>query len=353
KRKGKKRVTFPPDEDMVSDFVEHSETQRPVYNVTLKEVTSAYKQRCLKHQVDPKSKVLKQIEEGTAECSHPKQLDLQGERLDYHSCESLEDILKLLQFDFINLRETQLEENSRCLRRLDVSNMPLLDDIARMLSGALLCSRLTVLCLENSCLSGRPLFTLVGTLKKNTSLEELCLANNKLNSFQDSMQLGDLLKYNHCLQYLDLSNNLISDPGLEEICEGLRAQKSNLRTLLLCGNYLTEQGMVHLATVLPGIKTLETLNLGNNNLQNQGIQRLKDSLIASCSLQQLCLACTQITCEGVVALAEFIAESRKIQQLDIQENLVGTGGLMALSLALKINHSLVRVAVDHKPKENE
>uniref|UniRef100_A0A8C9VNV9 Protein phosphatase 1 regulatory subunit 37 n=1 Tax=Scleropages formosus TaxID=113540 RepID=A0A8C9VNV9_SCLFO len=181
---------------------------------------------------------------------------LKSERLDYHSCESLEDILKLLQFDFINLRETQLEENGasslldmisyyestthldissntnigiwgwqslshlihRCLRRLDVSNMPLLDDIARMLSGALLCSRLTVLCLENSCLSGRPLFTLVGTLKKNTSLEELCLANNKLNSFQDSMQLGDLLKYNHCLQYLDLSNNLISDPGDNTIC---------------------------------------------------------------------------------------------------------------------------------------
>lgn len=34
-----------------------------------------------------------------------------GERLDYCSCESLEEILKSVQFDFISLRGAELEEN--------------------------------------------------------------------------------------------------------------------------------------------------------------------------------------------------------------------------------------------------
>lgn len=49
---------------------------------------------------------------------------------------------------------------SGCLWRLDACNMPMVDYAAQALSKALLTSRLTVLHLENTCLSGKPLFTL-------------------------------------------------------------------------------------------------------------------------------------------------------------------------------------------------
>ncbi|XP_048830165.1 protein phosphatase 1 regulatory subunit 37 [Brienomyrus brachyistius] len=393
KRRGCKHVSFPPDEDMVSGIEELRTPSKLVDSITLMEVMSAYKQSCVKYHVEPISKVLQQLQEGAIVQGRCAQLDLQGERLDNHSCETLEDILKLLQFDFINLRETELEENgaaslldmilyyesakhldisfnanigisgwqalshliqqSRYLERLDASDMPLLERPARLLSGSLLTSRLSVLHLDNSSLSGTPLFTLVGILKMNTTLRELYLANNKLNSFQDSMQLGDLLKFNQSLKCLDISNNLITDSGLEEICDGLKAQRSRLQQLMLRSNHLTNHGMVHLAGVLPSIKTLEILNLGNNNLENQGVQILKEALISSPSLLQLGLGHTGITCEGVVVLAEFIAESRHIQQLDICENLIGTGGLLALSHALKFNRTLVKVELDKNPKEEE
>uniref|UniRef100_A0A671ME18 Si:dkey-288a3.2 n=1 Tax=Sinocyclocheilus anshuiensis TaxID=1608454 RepID=A0A671ME18_9TELE len=159
-----------------------------------------------------------------------------GERLDYCSCESLEEILKSVQFDFISLQGAELEQNgasslldmflyyesathldmssnsgmgfsgwlslshllrqSGCLWRLDACNMPMVDYAVQALSKALLTSRLTVLHLENTCLSGKPLFTLVGALKRNVALQELYLSENNLNGYQDSMQLGDLLKYN-------------------------------------------------------------------------------------------------------------------------------------------------------------
>ncbi|XP_064178225.1 protein phosphatase 1 regulatory subunit 37 isoform X1 [Anguilla rostrata] len=395
KCKGEKHVSFPPDEEIVSGFAEHKDALRDVDSITLVDVISAYKKSCLNYHVEPKSKILEQlqVQEVTNTHSRARCLDLRGERLDYHACESLEDILKLVQFDFISLRETELEENgasslfdmvlyyesaahldissntnlgilgwqalsrlvqqSSCLWRLDACNMPIPEYPAQALSKALLSSRLTVLCLKNTCLSGRPLFTLVSTLKGNTSLQELYLANNNLNSFQDAMQLGDLLKYNRCLKSLDLSNNQISDSGLEEICEGLGFQKTGLRNLVLWNNQITYRSMVHLAKILPLVNTLETLNLGRNNLQNDGIQLLKEPLIANRSILRLGLVHTRVGCEGAVTLAEFIAESRQIQRLDIRKNPVRTAGLLALFLALKINRSLIRLDLDTAPKEEK
>lgn len=124
------------------------------------------------------------------------------------------------------------------------------------------------------------LFFGVFSLKKNIALQELYLCDNELNSFHDAMQLGELLKYNRTLRTLDLSNNAISDlgkapdglytttpctfpcsagfpnaflsctAGMEELCDGLRVQKSGLRTLVLHNNQITHRGMTHLGSVL-------------------------------------------------------------------------------------------------------
>ncbi|XP_076834328.1 protein phosphatase 1 regulatory subunit 37 [Brachyhypopomus gauderio] len=391
KRRGEKRVTFPPDEEMVSAFSESRKPGQAGKNLTLTDIILAYKQSCIKHEVEPSPKTLDQIQKITCLNNRARCLDLKGIHLDYRSCESLEEILKSVQFNLINLQGAELEENgatslmdmilyyesathldvsantsmgvsgwqalsrllkqSECLWRLDASNIPLQDYPAQALSKALHTSRLTVLHLQSTCLSGRPLFTLVGGLKKNTALRELYLCDNDLNSYQDSMQLGLLLKYNRTLQTLDLSNNAISDSGLEELCEGLRAQKYGLKALVLRNNQITYRGMTHLESVLPVSRTLETLDLGRNYLENQGIHILKEALISNRSLTQLILASVGITCEGAVLLAEFLAESRLLQTLDLRYNHVLTGGLMAFALALRINRSLLQLDLDHNPTE--
>ncbi|XP_055029040.2 protein phosphatase 1 regulatory subunit 37 isoform X1 [Misgurnus anguillicaudatus] len=388
-----KRVSFPPDEEMVSAFVESEVELRGAESLTLTDVILAYMQSCEKHNVPPNPKALDQLKQINCVTDRARCLDLSGERLDYCSCESLEEILKSVQFDFISLRGAELEENgasslldmflyydsathldvssnsglgfsgwlslshllkqSRCLWRLDACNMPMVDFAAQTLSKALLTSRLTVLHLENTRLSGKPLFTLVGALKKNTALQELYLCENNFNGYQDSLQLGDLLKYNSILKILDLSNNPITDSGLEEICDALSFQKTGLKTLILSNNQITHLGMSHLQKILPRLKTLETLNLDKNNLENRGIHTLKESLMINRSLLQLGLASTGITCEGAVTLAEILAENLQIQRLDIRHNQVLTGGLMALTLGLKINHSLISLDLDQHLKEEK
>nr|XP_054594743.1 protein phosphatase 1 regulatory subunit 37 [Nothobranchius furzeri] len=315
------------------------------------------------------------------------------ERLDQRSCEALEVVLQSLHFDFINLQAAQLEENGASsllemilyyesatyldisdnsslgtsawkalahlikqsvrLYRLDVCNVPLVDYPAQCLSKALQSSRLTVLHLHNAQLSGRPLFSLVGALKTNRTLQELHLSNNHLNSFQDALQLRDLLRFSATLQTLQLSSNALADAGLEELCDGLSNQASGLKVLLLRNNQITERGMDHLAKTLPRLKVLQLLDLGENLLGDKGIQVIREPLMANSSVLQLGLVQTNITCEGVVALAEVLAESHHIQRLDLRQNQVKLGGLMALSLALRINNSLVHLDVEPIPPQEQ
>ncbi|XP_046711690.1 protein phosphatase 1 regulatory subunit 37 [Silurus meridionalis] len=432
KSRREKRVSFPPDEEMVSGYAESKDARQDGDSRNLSDIISAYERSCAKHKVAPDPRTLDQIktpqvsQQNITQSStlppqahrlpfvHPGAIFSPGVRLDYRMCESLEEILKSVRFNLINLQGAELEENgasslmdmisyyesathldvssntdmgvsgwqalsrlliqSGCLWRLDACNIPIEDYPAQALSRALLSSRLTVLHLENTGLSGKPLFTLVialfvlaaphakiishfflgvCSLKKNIALQELYLCDNELNSFHDAMQLGELLKYKRTLRTLDLTNNAISDSGLEELCDGLRVQKSGLRTLVLHNNRITHRAMTHLGSVLPLLRTLETLDLSDNDLQDRGMHVLKEALISNRSITRLGLASVGITCEGAVVLAEFLAESRFLQMLDVSQNLILTGGLMAFALALKLNRTLAHLDLDRNPNEEE
>nr|XP_057935858.1 protein phosphatase 1 regulatory subunit 37 [Doryrhamphus excisus]XP_057935859.1 protein phosphatase 1 regulatory subunit 37 [Doryrhamphus excisus] len=387
-----KRVTFPSDEDIVSGAVEPKDPWRHAQNVTVDDILSSYKQACQKLNCKPIPKVLKQIQELKDLTQRNECLDLKGEKLDYKACESLEEVLKRVQFKVIDLEQTNLDEDgasalfdmieyyesathlnisfnkhigtrgwqaaahmmrkTSSLQYLDARNTPLLDHSAPFVARALRISgSLAVLHLENAGLSGRPLMLLATALKMNMNLRELYLADNKLNGLQDSAQLGNLLKFNYNIQILDLRNNHILDSGLAYVCEGLKEQRKGLVTLVLWNNQLTHNGMGYLAAALPCTQSLETLNLGHNSVGNEGVHKLKDGLIANRSVLRLGLASTKLSCEGAVAVAEFIAESPRLLRLDLRENEIKTGGLMALSLALKVNTSLLRLDLDREPKK--
>ncbi|XP_056296381.1 protein phosphatase 1 regulatory subunit 37 isoform X2 [Pseudoliparis swirei] len=387
-----KRVTFPSDEDIISGAVEPKDPWRHAQNVTVEEILSSYKQACQKLNCKPIPKVLKQMQEMKDLTRRNECLDLKGEKLDYKACESLEEILKRVQFKVIDLEQTNLDEDgatalfdmieyyesathlnisfnkhigsrgwqaaahmmrkTSSLQYLDARNTPLLDHSAPFVARALRISgSLAVLHLENAGLSGRPLMLLATALKMNMNLRELYLADNKLNGLQDSAQLGNLLKFNYNIQILDLRNNHILDSGLAYVCEGLKEQRKGLVTLVLWNNQLTHNGMGYLAAALPCTQSLETLNLGHNSLSNEGVHKLKDGLISNRSVLRLGLASIKLSCEGAVAVAEFIAESPRLLRLDLRENEIKTGGLMALSLALKVNTSLLRLDLDREPKK--
>ncbi|NWH22099.1 PPR37 phosphatase, partial [Grus americana] len=365
-------------------------------NVTIDEIMTAYKQACQKLNCKQIPKLLKQIQEFKDLAPRIDCLDLKGEKLDYKACEALEEIFKRVQFKIVDLEQTSLDEDgasalfdmieyyesathlnisfnkhigtrgwqaaahmmrkTNCLQYLDARNTPLLDHSAPFVARALrISSSLVVLHLENASLSGRPLMLLATALKMNMNLRELYLADNKLNGLQDSAQLGNLLKFNCYIQILDLRNNHILDSGLAYICEGLKEQRKGLVTLVLWNNQLTHTGMVYLGMTLPHAQSLETLNLGHNPIGNEGVRNLKNGLIGNRSVllrwYRGFSPALLPSLAGAVAVAEFIAESPRLLRLDLRENEIKTGGLMALSLALKVNHSLLRLDLDREPKK--
>lgn len=196
-----KRVTFPSDEDIVSGAVEPKDPWRHAQNVTVDEVIGAYKQACQKLNCRQIPKLLRQLQEFTDLGHRIDCLDLKGEKLDYKTCEALEEIFKRLQFKVVDLEQTNLDEDgasalfdmieyyesathlnisfnkhigtrgwqaaahmmrkTSCLQYLDARNTPLLDHSAPFVARALrIRSSLAVLHLENASLSGRPLMLL-------------------------------------------------------------------------------------------------------------------------------------------------------------------------------------------------
>ncbi|XP_040262430.1 protein phosphatase 1 regulatory subunit 37 [Bufo bufo] len=391
-KQGPKRVTFPSDDDIVSGALEPKDPWRHAQNVTVEDVVTSYTQACQKLNCKQIPKLIRQLQDLTDLSGRVESLDLKGEKLDHKACEALEEIFKRVQFKMVDLEQTNLDEDgasalfdmieyyesathlnisfnkhigtrgwqaaahmmrkTNCLQYLDARNTPLLDHSAPFVARALrISSSLAVLHLENSSLSGRPLMLLATALKMNIVLRELYLADNRLNSLQDSAQLGNVLKFNSCIQILDLRNNHIMDSGLAYICEGVKEQRQGLVTLVLWNNQLTHAGMVYMSMCLPHTLTLETLNLGHNAIGNEGVRHLKNGLIGNRSVLRIGLACAKLTCEGAVAVAEFVAESPRLLRLDLRENEIKTGGLMALSLALRVNQSLLRMDLDREPKK--
>ncbi|NXA00474.1 PPR37 phosphatase, partial [Nesospiza acunhae] len=393
-RPGAKRVTFPSDEDIVSGAVEPKDPWRHAQNVTVEEIVAAYRQACLKLNCRQSPKLLKQIQEFKDLAPRIDCLDLKGEKLDYRSCEAMEEIFKRLQFKLLDLEQTSLDEDgasalfdmieyyesathlnigankhlgargwqaaAHMMRKVRIPKFPanpsrdspefpkipeLLPKFPDFPEGFLWPGRGRD---GSGWAAGRSRAT---ALKMNVTLRELYLADNKLNGLQDSAQLGNLLKFNGCIQILDLRNNHLMDSGLAYICEGLREQRRGLVTLVLWNNQLSHAGMAYLGMTLPHTQSLETLNLGHNAVGNEGVRNLKNGLIGNRSVLRLGLACTKLTCEGAVAVAEFVAESPRLLRLDLRENDIKTGGLMALSLALRVNHSLLRLDLDREPKK--
>ena len=58
-------------------------------------------------------------------------------------------------------------------------------------------------------------------------------------------------------------------------------------------------------------------------------------------------------CLGTIALGESLAENRHIKYLDIRDNDIRIAGLMALSLAHKINHRLLQLDVPKNVKSDQ
>uniref|UniRef100_A0A158Q8E9 Protein phosphatase 1 regulatory subunit 37 n=1 Tax=Elaeophora elaphi TaxID=1147741 RepID=A0A158Q8E9_9BILA len=352
----------------------------------------SYLNACKRLRVEPIQAVQEQIT-----CFHQVMgvrqecLSLKGHRLSSIDMECLEEIFNKVQFDMLDFEYTFLDDDSAvCLGEMlefydsavklnlsfnkqinlrgwqaickairDAPSMQYLnlrytslsDRAVPVLARALRSqSSLTILHLENVSLSGRNLILVGCALKGNTILRELYLGENNLQP-ADGAHIYQIIITSVSIQLLDLRNNQLQDGGLRHICDALRhrdtAKNSALSALVLWNNRLTNSGMEALAQALMENSKLETLNIGSNSLLLDGIVKLKPALQHNCSLQRLGLQATNLDCQSAIVLAECLADNKVMIRLDLRDNPhIGSAGLLALHLAMKMNTSLTVLNLD-------
>ncbi|XP_066587726.1 uncharacterized protein [Prorops nasuta] len=398
KKQPPRRVSFPTnDTHLVTGYLEPANPWKHAENVNQDDLISAYKDSCSKHNTTPLENVVAQLEKLDVLDERCEEFSLKGVTLDQQHCESLEEIFKRVQFKRIDLEATSLDDESavilfdmleyyestkhlnvsanqniglrgwqacshmikktQCLEQLEARDVILNESIMNILSRAIrLVCHLNVLKLENCGLSGRSIVMLVNSLKLNTGIRELYLADNGLD-FYDAIQLGSLLRINNHLQLLDISNNNIQDEGVRDMLDGLINQVSDdkegkgLSILILWNNRLTQKASPHLARIITFSKTLETLNIGKNSLTSETLVVIKDALIKNRTLLQLGMQSTDLTCYGILALVEVMENNEVLQRIDLRDNGIQMRGMKALMDAIIKNKYITQLDLDDKPRE--
>ncbi|XP_046825169.1 uncharacterized protein LOC124426929 isoform X2 [Vespa crabro] len=392
-----RRVSFPTNDiNLVTGYLEPPNPWRHAENVNREDLITAYKESCKRHNTEPLEKVLAQLESWDLSEEYNNEFNLKGVNLDLNHSETLEEILKRIQFNKIDLEATSLNDESsvilfdmleyyesakhlnissnsdigargwqacshmikktQCLEQLEAKDVMLNEQYMNILSRAIrLVYHLHVLKLENCGLSGRPIVILVTALKMNTGIRELYLADNGLDLY-DAIQLGSLLRLNNHLQLLDISNNNIQDNGVQDLLEGLINQVhedkdgKGLSILILWNNRLTKKSSPYFSRIISLSRTLETLNIGQNMLTSEMLITVKDSLKQNRILLQLGMQSTDLTCNGIIALSDVIENNQVLQRIDLRDNSIQMTGMKALSAAMQKNRSVIQLDLDDKPR---
>ena len=145
-------------------------------------------------------------------------------------------------------------------------------------------------------------------LHRNITLKALNLSRPVLFSVQEesAVHIGEMLKENMTLEELHLEKFLMTDFGVERLCEGLMNNKS-LTYLNLSCNKITRDGALALSKLLRFNQTLTVLNLAYNRIESPGAIYFSEVLRgANRSINTLVLTSNQIKGDGLVAIASAI-----------------------------------------------
>ncbi|XP_016987491.1 uncharacterized protein LOC108050348 isoform X2 [Drosophila rhopaloa] len=263
-----RRVSFP-DNELVTGYLEPANPWKQVCLVkSISEIVDQYVQSCQKHHTKPLKSVMDHLK--SLDLNQPRQplLPLKANQLAANDCEALEEIFKRIQYKCIDLSDCTLDESclmalfqmieyyeagneldisynkeqmtKRCwelcaymversqeLQLLNAESNQITKLGADSLGRALGSSNLHTLKLEHCGLRGQPLIHLCRGLYQNKMLKELWVGYNDLDCV-DAQHIADMLRYNHSLELIDISNNNIRNEGVMYLVQALILQSTEL-----------------------------------------------------------------------------------------------------------------------------
>ena len=115
-------------------------------------------------------------------------------------------------------------------------------------------------------------------------------------------------------------SNKVQGKGGRGIAKMLTAQHTELKTLVLSGANVGDDGIAAIAKGLARNSVLTTLDLHRNQITDAGAVLLARALATATGLELLIMTANRLTDEGVHALAEAVKQHPSIRVLDCDMN---------------------------------
>jgi hypothetical protein len=172
----------------------------------------------------------------------------------------------------------------------------------------------------------------------------LDLSGNHIDS-DGAALLADALSAN-TITYLELSNNPLTDKGVQALGMALRGNTS-LHSLVLYRTGLQNSGIEVLASVLDTHQALEVLVVGGNPFDDQGAASLATALGKNKTLLRLTIRSSQLSDIGLTHLANALAINSRLEslQLSCKSDKELDRFPYALADALLVNQALTHLLV--------
>ena len=224
--------------------------------------------------------------------------------------------LKMLNLANNNMTEQVAEDlanvitNNQSLEKLYLSNNNFKTSVAVILKALKEKSVLTKLSLNKNLLTGEVAEDLAAVIKNNSSLEELCIENNRLGL--SAVMVLQALQEHSRLKALNLSGNNLTAHVAEELASVLE-NNPNLEDLRIRNNMLGSS-TVKVLQALSKISKLKTLNLISNNLTGQVSQDLAKVIKINSGLENFYLSDTSLKSSAVV-IVKALKQNSQLNKL--------------------------------------
>ncbi|KAM9220340.1 ribonuclease inhibitor isoform 1-T2 [Dugong dugon] len=279
--------------------------------------------------------------------------------------------VEVIRLDDCGLTEVRCEDISSALQanpsltELSLHNSELGDAGVRRLLQALQGSarKIRKLSLEYCRLTAACCEPLATALQAKPGLRELVLSNNDLS--EDGVQVLcrglldtscplETLKLARCgitaanckdlcslvaakdsLQELDLGENKLGDAGVATLCPGLLSPSSRLKTLWLWECDISAEGCKEISRVLHAKESLKELSLAGNELGDQGARLLCKALREpGCRLESLWVKTCGLTDACCPDFSAMLAQNKSLLELQLSNNRLGDTGVQQLCQGL-------------------
>mmetsp|Transcript_19588 Transcript_19588/g.66626 ORF Transcript_19588/g.66626 Transcript_19588/m.66626 type:complete len:1156 (-) Transcript_19588:1583-5050(-) len=176
-------------------------------------------------------------------------------------------------------------------------------------------------------------------IPKSPSLRVLRCGYNEISQ-QGAHLLARSLQASQLVE-LNLSGNKFPEQAIKVIASGLPGTK--LRKLCLSDNFMSSNGVRHIAhAIAVGCKITE-LDLANNGIGAEGARSLAGCLSANTTLCVLNIKKNKIKAEGAFHLARMLHTNSTLERLLLARNVLGDKGAIALVKAMWLNKSITEI----------